>query len=551
LAKETRAFGEPSLKSFDYIIVGAGSSGAVLANRLSADPSIRVCLLEAGGSDASPLISTPLGVMALSRRAAHNWMYTTSPQSALNGREISVPRGKTLGGSSAINGMIYIRGRKDDYDSWARAGCTGWGYDDVLPYFKKSQTNTNAALSDDVHGRGGPLSVSDLRDPNAMDHAFVEAAAHLQIPACADFNTAAPEGVGVYQVTQKDGQRHSAAAAFLHPVADRPNLHVEKGATVTRLHLLNGRVARVSCAMRGGGVIADFEAQREVILCAGAIGSPDILLRSGIGGGAALQKAGVPVVHDLPGVGENLHDHVDAMVICESASRLAYGFSLPALPKLSGELFKWLFARRGMFSSNMVEAGGFVRTDPALAQPDIQFHFIPGRKSLRGRMVDYGHGVSLHTCVLQPKSRGRVWRDRADGPPLIDLGLLKDDADLEVLLKGVKLARRILAQGPLAQHGLTELLPGAQVQDDAGLVDFIRAEARTVYHPVGTCAMGTRPEAVVDPRLRVRGLHGLRVVDASIMPSIISGNTNAPAIMIAEKAADMILADAKAAKQAA
>ena len=538
------------MQSYDYIIVGAGSAGAVLANRLSANPAVSVCLLEAGGSDASPLISAPLGVMALSRRAAHNWMYVSAPQPGLNGREVSVPRGKTLGGSSAINGMIYIRGCREDYDRWARAGCTGWGYDDVLPYFKRSQNNANLTLDDELHGRSGPLSVNDLRDPNPMDHAFVEAAGQLQIPRCADFNTAAPEGVGLYQVTQKDGRRHSTAAAFLHPIKKRANLHIEKGAHVTRLHLSQGRIGRVSCVMADGAE-TEFEAQCEVILCAGAIGSPDILLRSGIGGAAALQKAGVPVLHDLPGVGENLHDHVDAMVICESRSRIPYGFSLPALPKLSGELLKWVFARRGMFSSNMVEAGGFVRTDPTLADPDIQFHFIPGRKSLRGRMVDYGHGVSLHTCVLQPKSRGKVWRDTPDGPPQIDLGLLKDDADLDVLLKGVKLARRILAQEPLAQHGLTELLPGLDVQTDAELADFLRAEARTVYHPVGTCAMGTGPDAVLDPRLRVHGLRGLRVVDASIMPTIISGNTNAPAIMIAEKAADMILEDAKAARQAA
>jgi choline dehydrogenase-like flavoprotein len=538
------------LQAFDYIIVGAGSSGAVLANRLSADPNTKVCLLEAGGRDGSPLISTPLGVMALSRRAAHNWMYSTSPQSGLNGREISVPRGKTLGGSSAINGMIYIRGHRDDYDAWARAGCTGWGYDDVLPYFKKSENNANSALSHDLHGRDGPLAVSDLRDPNLMDHAFVDAAGQLQIATCADFNTAAPEGVGLYQVTQKDGRRHSTANAFLHPITTRPNLHVETHASVTKLHLADGKVTRVSCRI-GNGAAKDFTAHGEVILCAGAIGSPDILLRSGIGGADTLQQAGLSVAHDLPGVGENLQDHVDVMVICESASRLPYGFSLPALPKLGGELLKWVFARRGMFSSNMVEAGGFARTDPALPRPDVQFHFIPGRKSLKGRVIDYGHGVSLHTCVLQPKSRGRVWRDGVDGPPQIDLGLLRDQADLDVLLRGVKLARRILEQDPFAQHGLTELLPGKDVQDDDALTDFIRSEARTVYHPVGTCAMGQGPGAVVDERLRVHGLRGLRVVDASIMPTIISGNTNAPAIMIAEKAADMILEDARAARQAA
>lgn len=538
------------MQVFDYIVVGAGSSGAVLANRLSADSKTTVCLIEAGGSDASPLVSMPLGVMALPRRATHNWMFTSAPQSGLNGRTVSVPRGKTLGGSSAINGMIYIRGHRADYDAWADAGCTGWGYDDVLPYFKKSENNGNAALGEDMHGRGGPLCVSDLRDPNPMDHAFVDAASQLQLHRCADFNTATPEGVGIYQVTQKNGRRHSSAAAFLHPVARRPNLHIHKHIQVTKLHIDDGKVTRVIGTSSAAGNV-EFEARGEVILCAGAIGSPDILLRSGIGGQDAIKAAGVPLVHELDGVGQNLQDHVDAMVICQSTSRVPYGFSVPALPKLGGEVLKWVFAKRGMFASNMVEAGGFARTDPTLARPDVQFHFIPGRKSLRGRIMSYGHGVSLHICVLQPKSRGRVWRDGTQGAAQIDLGLLSDDADMQVLLRGVKLARRILAQDPLSAHGLTELLPGQEVQDDAALIDFIRAEARTVYHPVGTCAMGTGPQAVVDARLRVHGLRGLRVVDASIMPTIPSGNTNAPAIMIAEKAADMIVEDATAARDAA
>jgi len=530
---------------FDYVIVGAGSSGAVLANRLSADPKISVCLIEAGGKGRSPLVTTPLGVMLLPRLANFNWQFSSTPQSALNNRELGIPRGKALGGSSAINGMVYIRGHREDYDDWARQGCIGWGYDDVLHYFKKSEANANMGLDDKMHGRDGPLSVAEQRSPNPVDHAFIAAAGHLQMRHCSDFNIPSPEGVGIYQVTQKDGHRHSTGAAFLQDIETRANLKIETAAYVERIatHDNGGSVT----VRRPDGQQSVIQASGEVILSAGAIGSPDILLRSGIGAGAALQSAGTEVVNDLSGVGQNLHDHVDVMVICKSRSITPYGVSLKALPKLAVEALKWTFTRRGMLSSNMVEAGGFARSSPAETRPDIQFHLIPGRKSLRGRLIEYGHGVSLHTCVLQPKSRGAITRSNPDGAAQIDLGLLTHEDDMARLLRGVKLAREILTQGPMSAHGLSELLPGPEAQSDAQLIEFIRAEARTVYHPVGTCAMGTTPSAVVDPRLRVHGSPRLRVVDASIMPKIVSGNTNAPAIMIAEKAADMILDDRKAA----
>lgn len=531
----------PEMATFDYVIVGAGSSGAVLANRLSADPKVSVCLIEAGPEDRSPFIKIPLGLIWLSKDRRHNWLFKSTPQSGLNGRQVSVPRGKVLGGSSAINGMIYIRGHRQDYDDWAAQGCTGWDYDSVLPYFKKSESNTDPSKSDDFHGRDGLLCVQNLRDANQMDHVFVEAAKQLQHRPCDDFNAPEPEGVGIYQVTQKDGQRHSTGAAFLAPVRNRPNLHVITGAQVQQVAVKDGRATGVHLTPNSTGPF--ITVRHEVILSAGAIGSPDILLRSGIGSGAALGALGTQIVRDLPGVGQNLQDHVDVMVICRSQSATPYGLSLRAMPKLALDGLRWLGMKRGMLSSNMVESGGFLRTAPTETRPDIQLHFIPGLKSHRGRMFEYGHGVSLHTCLLRPESTGSVTRSSVDGAPDIDLGLLSNEADLTRLTKAIRMSRAILRQQPFAQHDLSEVIPGEDAQTDEQIQAFIRDHARTVYHPVGTCAMGTGPMAVTDQRLRVHGIRGLRVVDASIMPKIVSGNTNAPAIMIAEKAADMIAED--------
>jgi choline dehydrogenase len=510
---------------FDYVIVGAGSSGAVLANRLSADPRNNVCLIEAGRKDSSWLIDLPLGVIWLSKDARHNWLYKSTPQAGLSGRTVSIPRGKVLGGSSAINGMIYIQGHRDDYNSWAKAGCAGWGYDDVLPYFHKLQET---------------LSVSPLRDPSPIDQDFIDAAGKLQIRPCTDFNVAEPEGVGIYKVTQKNGKRHSSARAFLSDTQNRANLKIITNAEMTKLDIMGRKVRGV--AVRQNGQVKMIAARVEVILSAGTIGSPDILLRSGIGPAAQIKAMGAELVHDLPGVGQNLQDHVDMMLISTSRSTAPYGISFSAMPRLALEGLRWMFAQRGMLSSNMVEAGGFVRSQASEPRPDIQFHIIPGRKSHRGRMLEYGHGVSLHTCVLRPHSRGSVSRKSLIGAPDIDLGLLQADSDLETLLRGIKLARKILNEEPMAKLGLTELVPGASAQSDRELREAIRAHARTVYHPVGTCAMGIGKTAVVDATLKVFGLDGLRVVDASIMPTIVSGNTNAPAMMIAEKAAEMILA---------
>lgn len=531
--------------SFDYIVVGAGSSGAVLASRLSEDTDVTVCLIEAGPEDRSPLISVPLGLIWLSKDRRHNWLFNSTPQPGLDGRTVSVPRGKVLGGSSAINGMIYIRGHRADYDGWAEMGCEGWDYDSVLPYFTRSEANTDPNLDDAYHGRNGPLSVMQLGQPNPMNDVFAQAAGNLQFRLCPDFGVPEPEGVGTYQVTQQNGRRHSSSAAFLGPARRRANLNIVTSAEVLSVEFEGTNATGVT--LRRGNKTETITARREVILSAGAIGSPDLLLRSGVGPAHAVRAMGGKVVADLPGVGANLQDHVDAMVICRSRSIAPYGLSLRALPRLALDAWRWVASRRGILSSNMVEAGGFVRTSPDEPRPDVQFHFIPGRKSHRGRMIEYGHGVSLHTCLLRPKSRGSVTRTAPEGPPDIDLGLLSDDDDVIRLCKGVKMARKILAQPQFEKHGLSEIVPGATVTRDEDLTSQIRAHARTVYHPVGTCAMGTGPDAVTTARLGVRGVQGLRVVDASIMPRIVSGNTNAPAIMIAEKAADMIREDRKAA----
>jgi choline dehydrogenase len=514
------------LHAFDYVIVGAGSAGCVLANRLSANPATKVCLIEAGRRDTSPLINIPLGLIWLAKDPKHNWLFKTTPQQGLNGRQVSVPRGKVLGGSSAINGMNYIRGHRADYDSWAAAGCTGWSYDDVRPFFEKLKPELPEAM---------------IGDPNAVDHDLIDAAARLQIGRCNNFNADAPEGFGIYPVTQRGGKRNSSARAFLRDAEKRSNLTILTNAEVMRITFEGKRATGV--VVRFDGKEQTVAARGEIVLSAGAIGSPDILLKSGIGPAAQIKSFGGDVHHDLPGVGQNLHDHVDMMMICQSASMTPYGISIRALPRLAWDGLRWVFASRGMLSSNMVEAGGFTRSQPSEPRPDLQFHIIPGRKSHRGRMVEYGHGISLHCCVLRPDSRGSITRKKPDGPPDIDLGLLRDDRDLERLLRGVKIGRRLLAQQPMAKHGLTEIVPGSNAQTDDQLRSAIRDHARTVYHPVGTCAMGVGPQSVVDPQLKVRGIGNLRIADASIMPSIVSGNTNVPAIMIGAKCADLLLSE--------
>jgi choline dehydrogenase-like flavoprotein len=517
----------------DYVIVGAGSAGCTLAARLTEDPSVSVTLVEAGGKGRHPNISIP-AAFANQFRTKLDWDYNTEPEPHCDGRSLYIPRGKGLGGSSSMNAMLYVRGRPLDYDLWASQGCDGWGWNDVRPYFLKAENNERGAS--EHHAVGGPLNVADERSPRRLTARFIASAEAAGIPRIPDYNGPEQDGVSPVQVTQRNGARFSAADAYLRPNMKRPNLEVITGATVLGVELVGGRAAGVRVRGRGRRERV-INAEREVILSAGAIGSPQLLLLSGIGPADHLRSVGVTVHHDLPGVGENLHDHPYVVCIWESsAPESLYGADKPK------PMLEWILRRSGPLTSTVAEAFAFVRSRPGLPAPDLQFHFAPAYFADNGFEEFDGHAFTSGPVLVSTKSRGNL-RLRSSDPldkPRILTNTLAEPEDMASLVAGVKLAREIASTGPLAEAAAREIYPGPGVDDDADIEAFVRQHVDLLYHPVGTCKMGTDDAAVLDPQLRVRGIDGLRVVDASVMPQIPGGNTNAPTIMIAERAADLI-----------
>jgi choline dehydrogenase-like flavoprotein len=521
----------------DYVIIGGGSSGCVIASRLSEDPRINVCLLEAGNAGNNWVVNTPMATALMLPTKINNWGFETVPQPGLNGRRGYQPRGRALGGSSAINAMVYIRGHHSDYDHWAALGNRGWSYADVLPYFKKAECNED--FSDDYHGSDGPLNVAKLRSRNPFIAHFLEAAAQLQVPSTDDFNGERQEGVGTYQVTQKNGERCSAARVYVHPNLSRPNLRVVTGARTRRISFENGRAT--GAEYQRGDKLERVSAAREVIVSCGALQTPQLLMLSGIGDAAHLAERGIDVVRKLPGVGKNLQDHVDYVFVYQSKHADLFGTSLAGARRLLKEIGLYRKSRLGMVTSNFAEAGGFLKTDPDAAAPDIQLHFVVGMVDDHSRKKRLGHGFSCHVCLLRPKSRGSIELKSRDAaaPPLIDPKFYDDPDDLEAMVKGFKITRRIMEAPALKMHSVRDFYT-EHLESDDEIKSELRNRSDTIYHPVGTCRMGRDADAVVDPELRVHGVAGLRIVDASIMPTLIGGNTNAACIMIGEKAADMI-----------
>ena len=531
---------------YDYIIVGAGSAGCVLANRLTADGRYSVLLLEAGPPDAYPWIHVPIGYAKTMFDARYNWCFYTEPDPGMNGRKIYWPRGKTLGGSSSINGLIYVRGQREDYDRWAAAGNAGWSYDDVLPYFKRLEHSVGGDPA--YHGRDGPLWCSPIGRRHELIDAVIAGAGELGIARNDDFNGAAQEGAGYYHLSTRRGWRCSTAVAYLKPARRRENLRIETGTQATRIAFNGRRAGGVSYRRRGDEHTA--RARREVLLCAGALQTPQLLQLSGVGPEALLRSFGIPVVHELPGVGENLQDHLQARVIYECTRPITTNDDLASFWRTIGMGIDYLFTRDGPMAVGINQGGIFARACPDATTPDVQFHIATLSSDMAGSPTHAFSGFTMSVCQLRPQSRGWV-RIRSADPltaPAMQANYLSTQADRETLIAGIRLARRLAATGALSPYVKCEYRPGPDVESDADLLEFARNTGGTIFHPSGTCKMGEARDrhAVVDPELRVHGVEGVRVVDCSIMPTLTSGNTNVPVIMIAEKAADLILRDANA-----
>ena len=533
---------------FHYVIVGGGSGGATLAGRLSEDPAVKVCLVEAGGAGQNILVRVPAGLIAMisGRPRINNYAYQTVPQPGLNGRRGFQPRGKCLGGSSAINAMLYIRGHRSDYDDWVQQGCTGWSFDEVLPYFKRAEGNQRGESA--FHGGHGPLQVAEQQSPRPISLAFVEAVAELGVPRNDDFNGIEQEGGGLYQVTQfyggrRNGERCSAAAAYLHPALERPNVRVLTHTQALRIMMEGGRATGVEVLRQGRREV--ITAGCEVVLAGGVFHSPHLLLLSGIGDPTELAHHGIAVKHSLPGVGKNLQDHLNFTLSYRSAETDLFGLGAAGAVKLIRAVFEWRKTGKGMLATPFAEAGAFLKSAPGLDRPDLQLHFVIGIVDDHARKLHMGYGFSCHVCVLRPKSRGEVGLSDANplSPPRIDPKYLSHPEDVAGMLAAVRQTHKILNAPALTKYRRKEI-HAANIDNDEALLQSIRARADTIYHPVGTCRMGTDRLAVVDPQLRAHGISGLRVVDASVMPTLIGGNTNAPTIMIAERAAEWMRADA-------
>ncbi len=528
--------------TFDYVIIGAGSAGCVLANRLTENPDVTVALLEAGGKDTNPWIHVPAGYYRTMLDPAVTWQFGSGPEPHLNDRIVNWPRGRVIGGTSAINGLLYVRGQAQDFDTWRQLGNAGWSYEDVLAYFKKAEDQERG--EDQFHGADGPLGVSDVRMENPLCEAYIKASVAAGIPHTKDFNGARQEGAGYYQLTTKNGRRCSTAVAYLKPAMKRSNLTVITEANVRKIVLDGQRASAVTFDTDGVG--NTITARREILLSAGAIGSPQILQLSGIGPDHVLRAAGVNVVHGLNGVGENLQDHLQVRFVYEVTERSA---SLNSVWHSRAQQLRtgldYMFARTGILTIGAGVAGVFAKSRPELAAPDMQIHFMPLSSIGPGQGLHDFAGVTASVCQLRPLSRGRlrITSANADDKPDIVSNYLAQDMDRQVLMAGLDLMRRISRRPEFSRYVIREVLPGPDVQSDDELMAYARDVATTIFHPCGTCKMGSDTMAVVDERLRVHGLEGLRVVDASIMPTMTSGNTNAPTIMIGEKAADMIKQD--------